>query len=126
VVCALNIPVNQRLFEMGYNVYVAPNSGDCGLTTGIVADHYGDNNIDVTYQGFDILDKDYRDPDFPSINLDLPALAKLLCRDRKIIGYIRGRSEVGPRALGNRSILCYPDSAGLKDKLNAEIKFREW
>jgi len=50
----------------------------------------------------------------------------MLCYDRKILGYICGRSEVGPRALGNRSILCYPDIAGLKDRLNAEIKFREW
>lgn len=124
--CALNILVNQRLYDMGYNVYASPVSGDCGLTTGIVADHYGDRNVDITYQGFDILDKEHRDSAFVEKPIGTDKLAKMLCHDRKIIGYIRGRSEVGPRALGNRSILCYPDIAGLKDRLNAEIKFREW
>lgn len=124
--CALNILVNQRLFDMGYKVYASPVSGDCGLTTGMVADHYGDINVDVTYQGFDILDKEYRDGAFTEKPVNTAELAKMLCYDRKILGYICGRSEVGPRALGNRSILCYPDIAGLKDRLNAEIKFREW
>lgn len=124
--CALNIPVNQRLFELGYNVYVSPVSGDCGLTIGIAADHYADKSVDITYQGFDVLDKGYRDSAFTSRNVNLAELAKLLCFDKKVIGYVRGRSEVGPRALGNRSILCYPDIAGIKDRLNAEIKFREW
>jgi len=36
-----------------------------------------------------------------------------------------GRAEYGPRALGNRSILCDPREAEMKDRLNARVKFRE-
>ena len=42
-----------------------------------------------------------------------------------IIGWFQGRSEFGPRALGNRSILADPRKDGMKDILNARIKFRE-
>lgn len=45
--------------------------------------------------------------------------------NNKIIGWFQGRSESGPRALGNRSILARPDRAGLQDYLNKNIKFRE-
>lgn len=45
--------------------------------------------------------------------------------DGKIIGWFQGRSESGPRALGNRSILARADKPGLKHELNQKIKFRE-
>jgi carbamoyltransferase len=48
------------------------------------------------------------------------ALAK-----EKIVGWFQGRMEWGPRALGNRSILCDPRRADMKDLLNAKIKRRE-
>jgi len=40
------------------------------------------------------------------------------------IGFINGRHEVGPRALGNRSILCNPSAPEMKDRIN-DIKNRE-
>jgi carbamoyltransferase len=43
-----------------------------------------------------------------------------------VVGWFQGRSEWGPRALGNRSILCHPGFPGMKDILNARIKKREW
>jgi carbamoyltransferase len=43
----------------------------------------------------------------------------------KIIGWFQGRSELGPRALGQRSILCDPRLVIAKDHLNAKIKHRE-
>jgi carbamoyltransferase len=43
----------------------------------------------------------------------------------KIVGWYQGRSEWGPRALGNRSILADPRRAEMKDVLNARIKRRE-
>jgi carbamoyltransferase len=52
-------------------------------------------------------------------------IARLLAQG-KIIGVARGNSEHGPRALGNRSILCDPGVTGMKDRLNHEVKFREW
>ena len=45
--------------------------------------------------------------------------------DGKIIGWFQGRMEMGPRALGNRSILADPRHAEMKDLLNASVKFRE-
>ncbi len=50
--------------------------------------------------------------------------AKLLA-DEKIIGWFQEKSEYGPRALGNRSILCSPIPPGMKDKLNMQVKHRE-
>ncbi len=43
----------------------------------------------------------------------------------QLIGWIQGRAEYGPRALGNRSILADPRHAVTKDQINQKIKFRE-
>jgi carbamoyltransferase len=43
----------------------------------------------------------------------------------RTVGLLRGRSELGPRALGHRSILADPRSPTMKDHLNAHVKFRE-
>src|SRR5260370_1007352 len=43
----------------------------------------------------------------------------------RIVGFLQGRSELGPRALGNRSILAATQGAQMRDKLNRSIKFRE-
>jgi len=43
----------------------------------------------------------------------------------KIVGWVQGRAEFGPRALGNRSILADPRTAAMKQRLNDEVKFRE-
>lgn len=45
--------------------------------------------------------------------------------DGQIIGWMQGRAEFGPRALGNRSILADPRCAEMKDRINASVKFRE-
>lgn len=45
--------------------------------------------------------------------------------DGAVVGWVRGRSEFGPRALGNRSILADPRPAGNKDRINQMIKKRE-
>ena len=51
-------------------------------------------------------------------------VADELCRGR-IVGWVEGRGEFGPRALGHRSILAAPSDASMRDKLNRSIKFRE-
>jgi carbamoyltransferase len=43
----------------------------------------------------------------------------------RIVGWIQGRAEFGPRALGNRSVLADPRSAIMKDRINSRVKFRE-
>lgn len=50
--------------------------------------------------------------------------ARLLA-DGKLVGWVQGRAEFGPRALGNRSILADPRPADMKDKINSRVKFRE-
>lgn len=64
----------------------------------------------------------------PTVHLDEDSLvqsaAEALERG-EIIGWFQDRAEYGPRALGSRSILCHPGIAGMKDKLNARVKFRE-
>ena len=45
--------------------------------------------------------------------------------DGKIVGWMDGRTEFGPRALGSRSILSAPHTAEQRDRLNKSIKFRE-
>ena len=57
-----------------------------------------------------------------------PALEKRVAQaiaDGKIVGWFQGRFEMGPRALGNRSLLADPRRADMKDILNARIKSRE-
>ena len=45
--------------------------------------------------------------------------------EQKIVGWFQGRAEIGPRALGNRSILSSAASNSMKDLINARIKHRE-
>ncbi|MGY6215437.1 carbamoyltransferase family protein [Methylolobus aquaticus] len=45
--------------------------------------------------------------------------------DGRLVGWVQGRAEFGPRALGNRSILADPRAAGMKDWINGRVKFRE-
>ena len=44
---------------------------------------------------------------------------------KPIIAVVRGRQEFGPRALGHRSLLAFPDSEEMRDRMN-RIKFRQW
>jgi carbamoyltransferase len=52
-------------------------------------------------------------------------VAKLLA-EGKIVGWFQGRAEMGPRALGARSILGDPRSLKLRDKINLKVKNREF
>lgn len=54
----------------------------------------------------------------------LSETARLLSQG-KIVGWFQGGSEIGPRALGNRSILADPRDKNMKDRVNNRVKFRE-
>jgi carbamoyltransferase len=59
---------------------------------------------------------------------DEVSLCKIIARaiaDGLVVGWFQGRMEWGPRALGNRSILCDPRRRDMKDILNLKIKRRE-
>ena len=84
--------------------------------------------VDITYKGLPLVDRNklqnYID-EYSATKLNKKEIAELI-KDGKIIGLVYGDSEVGPRALGNRSIVCDPNIADMKDILNSKVKFREW
>jgi carbamoyltransferase len=51
--------------------------------------------------------------------------AARLLADGAIVGWVQGKAEFGPRALGHRSILADPRAADIKDRINERVKFRE-
>lgn len=127
----LNVLVNEAIRRefSDLNTYVPPNPADGGLSFGTLVEYrarkLGDiSRKNITYSGPPISDPEneyYTKHDFVT-EKDIADRLK----QGQIIGLIQGGSEVGPRALGNRSILCDPSIPGIKDKLNAEVKFREW
>jgi len=134
--CALNVLFNQKLKEYlngkNLNLYIPPYPSDCGLSFGHFT-YYQNLKIDPSpYCGIDIMDRDkivkYYDEYSKKNKVFYSSSSKIvdLIKDGKIGGIIQGYSEVGPRALGNRSIICDPSIADMKDILNAKVKFREW
>lgn len=127
---ALNVLLNQRILnEINADIFVPPNPNDCGLSLGHLLIYKKPSaKINVAYSGIPLLDRD------SLLNLVKERKAKKqtmaqfanLLHHGKIIGTIFGDSEVGPRALGHRSILCDPKFPGMKDTLNSKVKFREW
>jgi carbamoyltransferase len=84
--------------------------------------------MNISYSGIPILDIEKKSELLEgrkTRELDLDYVCKLL-KQGKIIGVCRGDSEVGPRALGNRSIVCDPSFENMKNTLNSKVKFREW
>jgi carbamoyltransferase len=126
--CALNILNNTRLAK-NKTVFVPPNPNDCGLGIGLVASELKPKfPVDATYMSAEVWDRSelsrllYENNGVP---IDIETLASYITHG-KIIGVIRGNGEHGPRALGNRSILCNPTIVGIKDVLNSRVKGREY
>ena len=131
--CALNVLLNQKLMEkfltIGYNLFIPPNTDDGGLALG---QHFfinkEINKKDITFNGLPIVDEDsfeFYKKKYKNKKVTILELCEYLS-DGKIVGIIEGDSEVGPRALGHRSIICDPSFVGMKDVLNSKVKFREW
>lgn len=130
--CALNVLFNQKLKHYvessGYQLYVPPNPNDCGLSLGQYLYQTFKKIKPVVYSNFDILDREILDEfknDYKFSSISVQKIVELISKG-KIGGIIRGKSEVGPRALGNRSIICDPSFTDMKDVLNLKVKFREW
>jgi len=128
--CALNIVLNTIIkSKYGLEVFVAPNSSDCGLTVGLLCSHFNPTKtIDVTYKGIDVLDKHSIMEYVESRNGNKVEIKEIVedLANNKILGVVQGNSEHGPRALGNRSIICSPIPTDMKDILNLKVKHREW
>ena len=137
---ALNSVANERILrESGFkNVYIMPAAEDSGTAIGAayhglwqLTKHNSQRPLlhdapGRTYSSADVsaaVDKHPNVRVFRSSNVISDAV-ELLC-DGKIIGWFDGGSELGPRALGQRSILCDPRRPDGKDTLNARVKMRE-
>lgn len=128
--CALNVLFNQILKDrLSVPLFIPPNPNDCGLSFGkLVLNEPPKEHVKLTYNGFGLLDRDDFDTyveKYDAKKVTVQEVAELIV-DGKIIGLVQGNSEVGPRALGNRSIICDPSYENMKDILNAKVKFREW
>jgi carbamoyltransferase len=128
--CALNVVCNTKLKnQFNRPVFVAPNSSDCGLALGMLLDHEKpQHQVDATYAGLPVLDPNviYEIIENKHSESYTPIKAAQLLLNGSIVGVINGDSEHGPRALGNRSILCNPSIPNMKDILNEKVKKREW
>ncbi len=139
---ALNSSAIGKLHELGwFKKIVVPNGpADDGNAIGAaLLAHAQDfpqsplwqsRNFRNPYCGADItaeaIEKYVQTSGLPFIKLEQPEhYAAELLHQNQIIGWIQGRAEFGPRALGNRSILAHPGYADNKDRINAVVKFRE-
>jgi carbamoyltransferase len=132
--CGLNILLNTRLVnEFNREVFVGPDPNDCGIALGMMLNQLKPKKpFDSTYSGTTLVDLD--NLLYYTQNTDLRFTPHILNQNTlvndliegKIIGVARDRSEHGPRALGNRSIICNPSLPEMKDILNAKVKHREW
>ena len=126
------------------NIYIHPNPGDNGLVIGqaLWAYRLGQKHKNKYIATHDYLGKKYSKNDFklalnflnsnPNVSIveckNIDDLYQNIAKDimdGKIASWFQGRSEFGPRALGNRSILADPRRADMKDILNLRVKFRE-
>lgn len=144
---ALNCVSNGKLQKSGIfeNLFIQPAAGDAGGALGAaLAVHYiyyrQPREIGYT---MDAMKGSYLGPVFSDLEVELMAkkynarytyfndfsalaeeTARLLASEN-VIGWVQGKMEFGPRALGGRSILGDPRSPEMQKKLNLKIKYRE-
>lgn len=137
---ALNCAANGAMLRNGiyHNIYVPFAPGDCGCSIGATLAYSILTTGNVKYNISPYLGPEYSDKEIERIliesNLnhsfyeaeqDLFNRTARLIADGAIIGWFQGCMELGPRALGNRSILADARNPKMKDMVNSRIKFRE-
>ena len=139
--CALNSSWNGKIVaSTGFkHLYVPSAPGDDGNAIGAAylawsEDHPGEfisQRFQTPYLGSSLVGKSFEHMQrFSGLEIDrdphdLPERVSALLEEGKIIGWLQGRAEFGPRALGNRSILADPRPSDMKDRINDRVKFRE-
>jgi carbamoyltransferase len=136
--CALNCNANSRLLEQDFcdGVFIQPAASDCGIPLGAaleVMHEVGDGDFiefHTAYWG-----PAYTNEQIEKViknakvsyrkSTDISKDAAKLVAEGKIVGWFQGRMELGPRALGNRSILGNPGIKDMADKINVAVKHRE-
>lgn len=132
---ALNCKLNRRVIESPdvERVFVQPVANDAGLALGA-------GWLDRAPSAVPELTHLYWGPDYSNAEIDrrlernklsygAPADLEGYVADRladgALVGWFQGRLELGPRALGNRSILADPRSTDARDRINEFVKHRE-
>ncbi len=136
---ALNSVMNGRLLrEAGFkDVYIMPAAGDNGTCIGaaftLLHQHLGQDRVfvhDNPYVGNEY-STEAIEADLKKFKIDYTHTDDIanevaaLLEEGKIGGWYQGKMEIGPRALGSRSILANPAFPDMKAKINSEVKFRE-
>ncbi len=138
---ALNGVANARILaESGFErLFVPPAPGDagCALGAALYADriHFGNPDREVPDHPFwgpavngVELARLAREDGLPFDELDDAVLIDQIAEDLaagRVVGWMDGALEMGPRALGHRSILAAPHTIEMRDRLNRDIKYRE-
>jgi carbamoyltransferase len=138
---ALNGVANARILaESGFaNLFVPPAPGDagCALGAALYADriYFGEPDRafpDHPFWGPDVEEAplaQWATEDRQTLaEYDDPAFIERIADDLaagRVVGWMEGAMELGPRALGHRSLLAAPHSAAMRDRLNRDIKYRE-
>jgi carbamoyltransferase len=135
----LNVKLNQRIWDdrKVERQHIYPNPGDSGLAVGAALYAYYQANPSAPIHTIQDL---YWGPEFSAPEIEAILKARNLTYKRvdnveefaakklaenKIVSWLQGRMESGPRALGNRSILMSANRPENKDVINARVKFRE-
>lgn len=137
---SMNIKMNMVLSNLSFvkNIYVAPTGTDESLSIGACYYLNKINNkpLKNIYLGQEISKKKltkklinetlkYKKKYLILENVNHKKIAKLI-NEGEIISMARGREEFGARALGNRSIIANPSKDGIVQKINEQIKNRDF
>ena len=130
--CGLNCDWNHRWRELGHfsSVFVPPCTDDSGSALGTAIDarfNVTGKPSPIEWNVYSGLEFEHDTEPDPAVwqrrGLDHAELAGAILAGR-VVAWVQGRWEIGPRALGNRSLLAEPFNADTKHKLN-QIKQRE-
>lgn len=133
--CGLNCEWNTRILQSGQfaDVFIPPCCNDAGSAIGTAIDIQwsltGNAKLAWSVYAGQAFDDDalatsiWHTDDFRYVSGGLPVVADEI-RKGKILAWVSGRTEIGPRSLGNRSILAAPFSEATRERLN-KIKRRE-
>ena len=137
---ALNCSMNGKLAILPWvdEIFVQPAAHDAGTALGAALQVYVDKTgrrpdwqMDHAYWGPEFTNEQieeallaFQDLEYRRSDDIFSETAEMLAQG-KIVGWFQGRSEVGPRALGNRSILADPSRPEMKDRVNHQVKHRE-
>ena len=117
---AQNVVINRAMLDAGMQPQIDPWAYDGGCSIGALNFLLDKHNIE---RYADWVQDDEAPEDEPDVWTTIE-VAQLIA-DNKVVGWYQGNGEVGPRALGNRSILFNPANKNAKEKVN-KIKQREW